>query len=331
MIGRREVLSGLGVALAAAADRPVRAASLLEPAAAGDPWSSGVDWMHLWPGAAPGAASVSPAETINKRPATDAPLVLEITGIKRPRLVVLRPQRPNGSAALVMPGGGYARVVTGPEGPEIARWLTARGWTVFVLLYRLPGEGWANRADVPLQDAQRAIRLIRKNAAGFGVNPERIAAIGSSAGGHLCADLATRYAAPTYSPIDAADALSARPNFAALLYPVQTLEDPHAHRGSRERLLGPNPSPALIKAHSPENNIAPGSPPFLIMHAEDDPTVPVENSLRLRSALRSANIRVETHIFPDGGHGFGISRVANVTTSVWPELLARSAKSYGLG
>jgi dipeptidyl aminopeptidase/acylaminoacyl peptidase len=116
-----------------------------------------------------------------------------------------------------------------------------------------------------------------------------------------------------------------------LAYPVQTLEGPYAHAGSRDRLLGPKPSPALIEAHSPENNVSAGSPPFLIIHAEDDATVPVENSLRLRSALRAAKVRVETHLFPDGGHGFGISRVANTTTSIWPELIVRSAKSYGLG
>jgi acetyl esterase/lipase len=275
--------------------------------------------------------ATAPVEAIRQRPPSDAPPVLEITGIDRPRLMVLRPLRPNGSAALVMPGGGYARVVVGPEGPEIGRWLTARGWTVFILLYRLPGEGWANRADVPLQDGQRAIRLMRRKAASFGISSERIAAIGFSAGGHLCADLATRYATPVYAPIDAADALSARPDFAVPVYPVQTLADPHAHRGSRERLLGPNPSSALIDAHSPENNVTAGSPPFLIIHAEDDPTVGVENSLRLRSALKSSKVRVETHLFPDGGHGFGISRVANATTSVWPELLARAAKTYGLG
>jgi acetyl esterase/lipase len=288
-------------------------------------------WIDLWPGAAPGMPAAGPVEAIKQRAATDAPPVLEITGIARPRLMVLRPLRPNGSAALVMPGGGYTRLVVGRDGPEIGRWLTARGWTVFVLLYRLPGEGWARRADVPLQDAQRAIRLIRSQAGKYDISPERIAAIGFSAGGHLCADLATRYAAATYAPVDAADRLSARPEFAVPVYAVQTLADPHAHRGSRERLLGRDPAAEMIKAHSPENNVTSGTPPFLLIHAEDDPTVSVENSLRMRSALKAANVRVETHLFPDGGHGFGISRVAKVTTSVWPELIVRAAKSYGLG
>jgi acetyl esterase/lipase len=298
---------------------------------AGDLWSSSANWIDLWPGAAPGTLPTPPVEAIKARPATDAPPILEITGISRPRLLVLRPPRPNGAAALVMPGGGYARLVVAQDGPEIGRWLAARGWTVFVLLYRLPGDGWMDRANAPLQDAQRAIRLIRRQAGAFGIDPERVAAIGFSAGGHLCADLATRSAVRTYVPIDAADALSARPDFAVPVYAVQSLADPHAHRGSRERLLGPDPSSALIQAHSPEHNVAPGTPPFLIIHAEDDPTVSVENSLRMRSALKAANVRVETHLFPDGGHGFGINRVARTTTSAWPELLVRAAKSYRLG
>lgn len=331
MIGRRALLGGLGAGLAAAVNGPLGAAPATEGGGAAEPWSPAVEWIPLWPGAAPGTGSVPPVEAIKQRPSPDAPPILEITGVNRPRLMVLRPRRPNGSAALVAPGGGYARLVVASDGPEIARWLAARGWTVFVLLYRLPGDGWLNRANVPLQDAQRAIRLIRSKAAAFGVSPERVAAIGFSAGGHVCADLATRYAAPSYVPVDAADALSARPDFAVPVYAVQTLMDPYAHRGSRERLLGPNPSGALIHSHSPENNVSSGAPPFLIIHAEDDPTVHVENSLRLRSSLRSANVRVETHIFPDGGHGFGISRVANMTTSAWPELIARAARSYGIG
>jgi acetyl esterase/lipase len=245
--------------------------------------------------------------------------------------MVIRPSQANGSAALVMPGGGYTRLIAAREGPEIARLLAAKGWTVFVLLYRLPGDGWTNRTNVPLQDAQRAIRLIRSRAGQFGFQPDRIAAFGSSAGGHLCADLATRFWAPVYAPVDGADRLSARPDFAAMAYAVQAMAGPSAHRGSRDRLLGSDPSPALAHAHSPENNVRPDCPPFLLIHAEDDPTVSVENSLRMRAALKAAGVRVETHLFPDGGHGFGIAGVANTTTASWPELLMRATKSYGLG
>lgn len=326
MIDRRTLLGALGAGAVSAAATPVRSA--LPPLPGADLWSNRVAWIDLWPAAAPGLPASAPVELVKPRPGTD---ILEVTGVLRPRLMVIRPDRPNGSAALVMPGGGYARLVTAPEGPEIARWLAARGWTVFVLLYRLPGDGWANRGDVPLQDAQRAIRLIRARAGAYGLRPDRVAAIGFSAGGHLCADLATRFAAPAYPPLDAADRLSARPDFAVPVYAVQSLADPYAHRGSRDRLLGPAPAPELIRAHSPENNVRPDCPPFLLMHAEDDPTVSAENSLRMRAALKAAGVRVELHLFPDGGHGFGIARVANTTTASWPELLARAARSYGLG
>lgn len=331
MIGRRTLIGGLGAAAAATVARPfvdaADAQALVNPV---DRFQN-LEWIDLWPGAAPGAAPALPVEVIKARPATSGVSTLEITGVARPRLMVLRPPRPNGSAALLMPGGGYARLVVAERGPELGRWLVARGWTVFTLLYRLPAEGWAERANVPLQDAQRAIRTIRKHSKAFSINAQRVAAIGFSAGGHLCADLATRYSTPTYAPVDSADSLSARPDFAVPVYAVQTLADPYAHLGSRERLLGASPSPALIKAHSPENNVVAGGPPFLIIHAEDDATVNPENSLRMRSALKAAGVRVETHMFPDGGHGFGIGSVANSTTSAWPELIARGAKSYDLG
>jgi acetyl esterase/lipase len=216
------LLGGLGAGLAAAVTSPLLAR---EPGQAAEPWSPKVSWIDLWPGNPPGLGPVPPVETIVRR-AGSIPPILEITGVLRSRLMVLRPDRPNGSSALVIPGGGYARLVTGPDGPEIARWLTARGWTVFVLVYRLPGDGWVRRADVPLQDGQRAVRLIRERAGSYGIDPRRLAAIGSSAGGHLCADLATRFDARTYDPVDQADRHSARPDLAVLLYPVQTLADP---------------------------------------------------------------------------------------------------------
>lgn len=329
MIDRRALLGVLGAG-AVSATAPIRAnpASGAGGAETDALWSKRVGWIELWSGGAPGLPTDPPTELVKRRPGTE---ILEITGVSRPRLMVIRPRQSNGSAALVIPGGGYTRLIAGTEGPEIARWLAARGWTVFVLLYRLPDDGWSRRADVPLQDAQRAIRLIRSRAGALGFRPDRVAAFGSSAGGHLCCDLATRFAVPVYSAVDAADRLSARPDFAAAAYPVQTMAEPHVHRGSRARLLGADPPLDLVRAHSPENNVRPDCPPFLLMHAEDDPTVSPENSLRMRSALKAAGVRVETHLFPDGGHGFGIAGVANTTTAAWPELLARAAKSYGLG
>lgn len=331
MIDRRALLGSLGAGIAAAAGAqtppPAREVGLPGPVP-GLPEPR--ETIDLWPGAAPGTPARPPVEAVDERSTDPSQTDRAVTGIARPRLVVFRPRLPNGSALLVTPGGGYARVVIDKEGYEVGRWLAARGWTVFTLFYRLPGEGWADRADVPLQDAQRAMRLIRSRARDYSVYPERVAAMGFSAGGHLCADLATRFDARVYAPVDEVDVLSARPDLAAPIYPVQTMELAHAHRGSRDLLLGPDPSPALVRAHSPENNVRPAAPPCFLVHAEDDATVPVENSLRLRAALKAVGVPVETHLFTHGGHGFGLCRAAGKPAEAWPELFLSWAASYGL-
>ena len=331
MIDRRALLGTLGLGIAAAAHAqtapPARRPGLPGPVP-GLPEPR--ETIDLWPNDAPGLPSRPPVETVNER-STDPTLTdRAVLGITRPRLVVFRPRLPNGSAVLVTPGGGYRWVVVDKEGYEVGRWLAARGWTVFVLFYRLPGEGWSNRANVPLQDAQRAMRLIRARARDYGIYPERVAAMGFSAGGHLCADLATRHAERIYTSVDAADGLSARPDLAAPIYPVQSLALPHAHRGSRDLLLGHDPSPELVRAHSPENNVSRDTPPCFLVHAEDDETVPVENSLLLRAALKRARVHVETHLFTHGGHGFGLRRAADKPAEAWPELFVKWAASYGL-
>ena len=199
--------------------------------------------IDLWPKGAPGAPAKALVETVDERSKDAALTDRAVYGISRPRMVVFRPAVPNGSAVLVTPGGGYRWVVVDKEGYEIGRWLAARGWTVFVLFYRLPGEGWAAGPDVALSDAQRAMRLIRARSRDYGILPERIAAMGFSAGGHVCGDLATRFDARTYAPVDAADRLSARPDIAAPIYAVQSMRSPLAHAGSRDLLIGKNASP----------------------------------------------------------------------------------------
>jgi acetyl esterase/lipase len=202
----------------------------------------------------------------------------------------------------------------------MGRRLAARGYTVFVLFYRLPGEGWAAGPDVVLQDTQRAMRLIRYNAPRYGVDPARVGAMGFSAGGHACADLAARFDAKVYAPVDKADLLSARPMLAAPIYPVISMSAPAAHPGSREKLIGANASPVLEAAHSPHLNVPTNAPPHFIVHAEDDDVVPVENSLLLRAALRAKGIAVETHLFTHGGHGFGLRKAMGKPVEKWPEL-----------
>ena len=253
-----------------------------------------------------------------------------VFGIARPRMAVFRPDRSNGAAVLVTPGGGYRWVVIDKEGYEMGRWLAARGFTAFVLFYRLPGEGWAAGPDVALSDAQRALRLIRHRARDFAVDPDRVSAMGFSAGGHVCADLATRFAARAYDPVDAADSLSARPHSAAPIYPVVSMSAPDAHPGSRDLLVGKTASPATEAAHSPHRNVPADAPPFFLLHAEDDDAVPVANSLLLRAALKAKGVRVETHLFEHGGHGFGLRRATGKPVEVWPDLWRGWTRTTGL-
>ncbi|MFM1885455.1 MAG: hypothetical protein RL026_612 [Pseudomonadota bacterium] len=287
--------------------------------------------INLWPGAAPGAPRQPLVETVDER-STDSQLTdRAVFGISQPRLVVFRPDRPNGAAVLLIPGGGYRWIVVDKEGYEMARWLNARGYTAFVLFHRLPGEGWAAGPDVPLVDAQRALRLIRHRHRQYALGPERVAVMGFSAGGHVCASLATRFADRVYAAVDEADALSARPVAAAPIYPVVSMDLAIAHKGSREKLLGPSPSPALEQAYSPDLHVPADAPPHFLLHAEDDDSVPVDNTLRLHAALRAAKVPVEMHLFAQGGHGFGLRKTIGKPVEAWPELWRAWARTTGLG
>jgi acetyl esterase/lipase len=190
-----------------------------------------------------------------------------------------------------------------------------------VLRYRLPGEGWQNRSDVPLQDAQRAVRLVRANAAKYALDPTRIGFMGFSAGGHVACSIATRFAAKVYAPLDAADAVDARPSFSVPMYPVVTMGE-GCHAGSRDKLLGMDPTPALIDAYSYEKHIPADAPPSWICLAADDMTVPpIQNGVAYFTALRAANIPAEIHVFEAGGHGYGISKTVGKPDAAWPDLL----------
>jgi len=276
--------------------------------------------IDLWPAGAPGMPANPPVEQTTERSSDGLIADRAVLGITVPRMAVFRPDRPNGAAVLLMPGGGYNHVVVDKEGYEMARWLTARGFTAFVLFYRLPYDGWASGPDVCLSDAQRAMRLVRHRHAEFAVDPERVGAMGFSAGGHLCADLGTRFAAQTYGEVDEADRLSAKPFFAAPIYPVISMQEDVAHPGSRQKLLGARLSPALEQAHSPDRNVPADAPPFFLLHAEDDDVVPVENTILMRAALKAKVIPVETHLFEHGGHGFGLRKAIGKPVAAWPDL-----------
>lgn len=295
------------------------------PAVGGEP----EDVVALWPKAPPGGARTALKETVVER---DNPYKLRdraVTGITRPTLSVFPARNPTGSAVLIIPGGGYTRVVVDKEGFETARLLSGHGVTAFVLRYRLPADGWAGGSDAPLQDAQRALRLVRARGARYGFKSERVGTIGFSAGGHLAATLANRFDAKIYAAVDKADHLSARPDFAAYIYPVVTMGE-GAHTGSRDKLLGATPTPTAIAAYSAERNIGARHPPAFIVHAADDDAVPVENALKLFAALKTAKVSCEMHIFESGGHGFGLRGIAGKPVAAWPDLYFAWAGSHGM-
>tara|TARA_R110002051_G_scaffold3042_1_gene16276 strand:- start:1298 stop:2284 length:987 start_codon:yes stop_codon:yes gene_type:complete len=297
---------------------------LTEPTAPPDP----VETLRLWPAGAPGGERVTVTPRVVERSTDPAFHDRFAQHTTDPILTVLRPARPNGASLLLIPGGGYKWAVVDKEGLDCARVFAAAGITCFVLRYRLPGDGWAAGPDAPLQDAQRAMRLIRARAAADGLAPDRIAVLGASAGGHL-AGLLTARPDPTYAPVDAADAASFRPELSILLYPVSTMADPFVHAGSRAELLGPAPSADAATAYSLERMDWTGAPPTFLLHALDDEAVPVENSLGLLSALRTDSVPVEAHLFEQGGHGFGIRLIAGKPASVWPDLVLAWGARHG--
>jgi acetyl esterase/lipase len=328
-VGRRRFVKGsAGAVLATAAGKATVAAGA-EARACSKP-SLPDESIELWPASPPGMPDRPPQEAVIERSQNIAMPDRALTGISRPRLDVFRPAEPNGAAVVIFPGGGYQRVVIDKEGYELGRWLAARGFVAVVLFYRLPGDGWAAGPDVALSDAQRAMRVFRNRAATFGVDPARVAALGFSAGGHLCADLATRFATQTYTPVDEADRDSARPQLAAPIYPVISMHPPVAHAGSRERLLGASANQDVERRHSPQYNVSDATPPCFLVHAEDDDAVTVANTLVFRAALRAQGVSVETHLFTHGGHGFGLRRAAGKPAHIWPELFVNWARSQGL-
>ena len=312
MLDRRGLLVGAGL-LAGVAATSARAQT-----ASADP----EEVVRLWPEGAPGASAVTRAlvPEVTER-STDPAFHDRIARYTTdPLMHVMRPERPNGAALLLIPGGGYRWAVVDKEGMDCARVFAAAGVTCFILRYRLPADGWDAGPDAPLQDAQRAIRMIRADAAGYGVDPDRIAVLGASAGGHLAGMLASRVNAAVYEPGDEADSYTSRPCAAVLLYPVVTMQEPFRHPGSRDHLLGADPSPETIERYSLQTLVTADMPPTWLLHAMDDEAVPVDNSLMLLAALRAAGVTSEAHLFQEGGHGFGIRLIAGRPAAVWPDL-----------
>ncbi len=287
--------------------------------------------LPLWPGPAPGSppAPNLPAPKL-QRAGTPGNKEFRLKGVAAPALFVYRPDKPNGAALILMPGGGYSYLSIENEGSAPAAYYTGFGYTVFVLSYRLPGEGWTNRADAPLQDAIRAVRLVRAHAAEYHVDPDKIGVLGFSAGGHVAASLATDYAIPLYEAVDAADKLPARPALVGLLYAVTTMKPFETHSVSRANLLGPAPAADLVARRSPLLHVGTMTPPCFVACALDDPIVPPDCSIDWLRACRLANVPVEAHFFERGGHGFGLRITADNPGSLWPELFRLWVGKHGL-
>ncbi len=261
----------------------------------------------LWPNGAPGAKGDADV---------DKP---DLT-----RYVASQKKVPTG--IIVCPGGGYVHLAMSYEGTDIAKWLNTMGISAFVLKYRL-GPKYHHPAE--LDDAQRAIRYVRAHAAEFGIDPHHIGVWGFSAGGHLASTAGTHFDNGTPNSADPIDRESSRPDFMILAYPVITFEEPYAHRGSRDALLGPNPDPALVELLSNEEHVTKDTPPTFLFHTSDDPVVPVQNSIYFYLALRRAGVPAEMHIYEHGKHGVGLAQdIPELST--WPTLLANWLKLRGL-
>jgi len=251
------------------------------------------DAIKLWPNGAPGAVGSAPEDI--------------------PTLTAFFPsQRASGAAVIVCPGGGYTHLAD-HEGRPVAEWLNSIGITAFVLKYRI-GPNYHHPA--PLQDAARAIRLVRSRAAEWKIDPKRIGILGFSAGGHLASTIGTHFDSGQANASDPIDRTSSRPDLMVLIYPVITMGQ-FTHSGSRNQLIGTNPSADMVKLLSNEEQVTKETPPTFLVHTANDAAVPVENSLHFVEALRKAGVPFELHIYERGPHGFGLG-VDDPILSTWP-------------
>ncbi len=237
------------------------------------------------------------------------------------------PEKSNGAAVLICPGGGYGVLAFDHEGNAIARWLNDNGIAGIILKYRLPSDLIMKDKSIgPLQDAQEAMRIIRRKAAEWRLDPDKIGVIGFSAGGHLASTLSTHFGEKVYN---AKDNTSARPDFSLLIYPVISFDTTITHRGTMNNLIGLKPDLKQVLRFSNELQITQGTPPAFLVHSADDKAVPVQNSIRYFEGLQKNKIPAELHVFQKGGHGYGLSPKGG-TESSWPDLCLKWLKAIGL-
>ncbi len=281
------------------------AAATLTAAAQGSGWPppANLTTIKLWPNGAPGAMPNPPAEadttTAKDNLIAGKPLI-RLGNVSNPTLTLYPAKGKNsGAAVVVFPGGGYQILAIDLEGTEVCDWLNSAGIACVLVKYRVPGTGPYPKSEAALQDAQRAVGIVREHAAEWKIDPKRIGVLGFSAGAHLAAAISTHYDKRLYDPIDAADQLSCRPDFALVIYP--------GYLANAEKDFAPNP----------EINPTADTPPSFIVQAENDP-VHVENAVVYFMQLKKANVSAELHVYADGGHGYGLRRTALPVTT-WPQ------------
>lgn len=265
--------------------------------------------MNLYDGSIPNSKPSAVEEALT----TDANGISRVSGVTSPTLTAYFPKEGvanTGKAIVICPGGGYSILAITHEGHDIAKLLAEHGITAFVLKYRLPSdEIMVDKRIGPLQDAQRALQLVREHADEWGIRKSQIGIAGSSAGGHLASTLSTHY---QKAVIDNPKETSLRPDFSLLLYPVISMQRELTHEGSKNNLLGSNPKPEDITMFSNELQVSKDTPPAFLVHAEDDRAVPITNSEAYVKALENYGIAAKLIRYPQGGHGFGLH---NKTTS----------------
>lgn len=275
--------------------------------------------LKVWPNGAPDSNGMTlPEETYEGK---------RVRNVSEAEMYVYLPKIGinTGAAVVICPGGGYMIEAMDHEGYDLAEWLTTQGVAGIVLKYRLP----YGHDQIPLEDAQRALRIVRQKAAEWGINPAKIGIAGSSAGGHLASTAGTRFDLGKPESTDPLEKYSCRPDFMLLLYPVITFSEEFGHMGSRTNLIGTGNKWELVEKYSNELHATPQTPPTFLILADDDGGVPPRNSIEFYMALKKNKIPAEMHIFRDGGHGFGMTK-KNLPVDQWPNLFAQWMKAQGI-
>jgi acetyl esterase/lipase len=275
--------------------------------------------IPLWPGVAPGDAGKDIGEEMDttkpdaNTPVGSANYIIRLGNVSKPTVAVFKPpaDKDTGAAVVVCPGGGYSILAMNLEGTEICEWLNSIGVTGVLLKYRVSARRGEPREAAPLQDVQRAIGMVRHRAGEWKIDPNRIGVLGFSAGGHLAANISNNFSSRSYPTVDDADQVSCRPDFSVLIYPAYLVQ-----KEDKTKL-------------TPEMKVSEKTPPTFIAMTQDDP-IGIENVYGYATALKNAKVPCEVHVYPVGGHGYGLRPGKNPVSTAWPRLAGEWMKAQGL-